>query len=80
MARIIQPDVFQHRGPLTDRLRRELDCRGGWDTDPGPLGRLGCEPQGGGAAGAVASVTPGTGRDQGLRRVTAGEASLEPLE
>ena len=72
MARIIRADVFRQRGPLTVPLRRELGCRGGETQIQDLWSRMGWEAQEGGAAGPVASVTPGTGRIQGLRWVTAG--------
>ena len=71
MARIVQSDLFRHRGPLTSRLRKELACRGTGTQIKDLWGRLGWEQQDG-AAGVVASVTPGTGRIKGLRWVTAG--------
>ena len=70
-AQIITSDLFSVRGPMPASMRRDLACRGsgvqlrdllarhGWDTETG-------------VAAVVATVTPGTGKIQGLRWATRG--------
>ena len=70
-AQIIASELFNVRGPMPESMRRDLACRGsgvalrdllarhGWDTETG-------------VAAVVATVTPGTGKIQGLRWATCG--------
>ena len=61
------------RGPLSDELRRSLTCRGSGIQVRDCLARHGYDvAKGEGAAVAVASIEPGTGRVQGLRWFTVG--------
>ena len=61
------------RGPLRDELRKSLTCRGSGIQVRDCLARHGYDvTKGEGAAVAVASIEPGTGRVQGLRWYTVG--------
>ena len=69
---MIASDLFDVRGPLTSRLRRDLSIRGTSIQLQDLWGRHGWEDRSEGAAGVVVELTPVTGRVKGVRWATGG--------